>query len=75
MTRSDIADYLGLTVETVCRELAAFKRDGVIATAGPRSDRIELRDHETLQALCEGALSKNDRAALRATHAMEAIYS
>jgi CRP-like cAMP-binding protein len=75
MTRSDIADYLGLTVETVCRELSAFKRDGIIATAGLRSDRIELRDHETLQALCEGALSHNDRAALRASHATEAIYS
>jgi hypothetical protein len=50
----------------VCRELSAFKRDGIIATAGLRSDRIELRDHKTLQALCEGALSNNDRAALRA---------
>ena len=67
MTRTDIADYLGLTLETVCRELSAFKRDGIIATAGSRPDRIELRDHEIIRALCEGALSNDDRAALRAS--------
>src|SRR5947209_4785447 len=31
MPRNDIADYLGLTIETVCRILSLFKRDGVIA--------------------------------------------
>jgi len=30
MTRQDIADYLGLTIETVCRVLTAFKRKGII---------------------------------------------
>jgi len=54
MTRSDIADYLGLTIETVCRELSALKRYGIIASTSPRPDRIELRDCKALEALCEG---------------------
>jgi len=31
MTRIDLADYLGLTIETVSRSLSAMKRDGLIA--------------------------------------------
>ena len=30
MSRSDIADYLGLTIETVCRYLAQLRRDGIV---------------------------------------------
>jgi CRP-like cAMP-binding protein len=55
MTRTDIADYLGLTIETVCRELSALKRDGVIASPKFRSDRVELSDRDALEVLCEGA--------------------
>jgi len=55
MTRYDIADYLGLTLETVCRELSALKRDGVIASSGRRSTRIELGDRDALEGLCEAA--------------------
>jgi CRP/FNR family transcriptional regulator, nitrogen fixation regulation protein len=51
MSRSDIADYLGLTAETVCRMLSTFKHDGIIAV--PTSHQIELRDREALQELCE----------------------
>jgi CRP/FNR family nitrogen fixation transcriptional regulator len=51
MSRLDIADYLGLTIETVCRVLSAFKRDGVIAIPTPH--RIELCDRETLEAVSE----------------------
>ena len=35
MSRCDIADYLGLTLETVSRELAAFQRKGYLRVAGP----------------------------------------
>ena len=36
LTRSDIADYLGLTLETVSRQISALKRDGVIQLQGKR---------------------------------------
>ena len=51
MSRNDIADYLGLTIETVCRTLSAFKRDGVIGI--PTAHRIELLDREALEAAGE----------------------
>ena len=51
MSRHDIADYLGLTVETVCRVLSSFKREGVIAIPNPH--RIELRDRAALEAAVE----------------------
>jgi CRP/FNR family transcriptional regulator len=39
--RLDIADYLGLTVETVSREISKLKRDGLISLRGPH--KIILR--------------------------------
>jgi len=51
MSRNDIADYLGLTIETVCRVLSIFKRDGAIAIPNPH--RIELRDRRALEAISE----------------------
>src|SRR3954468_18043264 len=35
MARRDIADYLGLTLETVSRELSAYQRQGYLRLAGP----------------------------------------
>ena len=51
MSRNDIADYLGLTIETVCRTLSGFKRDGTIAIPNPH--RIELLDRDALEAIGE----------------------
>jgi CRP/FNR family transcriptional regulator, nitrogen fixation regulation protein len=51
MSRYDIADHLGLTVETVCRALSDFKRRGLIA--GANAHRIELRDRRALAAIVE----------------------
>ena len=45
MNRADMADYLGLTVETICRILAQMKRDGTLAI---HRTGIELRDRRTL---------------------------
>jgi hypothetical protein len=35
MTRRDISDYLGLTVETVSRTISEFKRAGYLKVMGP----------------------------------------
>ena len=40
ISRYDIADYFGLSVETVCRALTSLKKRGLIALSGPRSVRI-----------------------------------
>jgi CRP/FNR family transcriptional regulator, nitrogen fixation regulation protein len=40
ISRYDMADYLGLSVETVSRSLTHLKRQGVIKLFGPRSVRI-----------------------------------
>lgn len=53
MSRGDIADYLGLTIETVCRALSAFKRAGMIAMRDPHA--IELRDRAALTAAREAS--------------------
>jgi len=50
MTRLDIADYLGLTVETVSRCLARLKQDGVIGL--PSSRQVALIDLAALRAGC-----------------------
>jgi CRP-like cAMP-binding protein len=52
MSRNDMADYLGLTTETVCRVLSAFKRDRVIAIPDPH--RIVLLHREALELATEG---------------------
>lgn len=40
MTRQDIGDYLGLTIETVSRTFSQFERDGLIALNGTREVRL-----------------------------------
>jgi CRP/FNR family transcriptional regulator, nitrogen fixation regulation protein len=51
MSRTDIADYLGLTVETVCRTLSMFRHERMIAVPTPQ--RIELLDRAALEAIGE----------------------
>jgi CRP/FNR family transcriptional regulator len=36
LTRESMADYLGLTLETVSRQISALKKDGVIILTGTR---------------------------------------
>jgi CRP/FNR family nitrogen fixation transcriptional regulator len=47
MSRYDIADYLGLTTETISRELSKLKHAEMIAVKG-QGQRIELLDRKTL---------------------------
>lgn len=49
MTRQDMADFLGLTPETVSRALSALKRDGLVES--PCRGRLALIDIAALTAL------------------------
>lgn len=53
MSRADIADYLGLTIETVSRTFTQLKRDGIIGL--PASDHCIINDWTALKELAEGA--------------------
>lgn len=50
MSRQDIADYLGVTIETVSRTLTSL--EGAAAIELPSSRRIILRDQSALTRLC-----------------------
>lgn len=46
LTREAMADYLGLTLETVSRQISALKRDGIISLEGNR--RVSVPDFRRL---------------------------
>jgi CRP/FNR family transcriptional regulator len=52
MSRLDMADYLGLTIETVSRTLTAMKKDGLIAL--PTSALVDLTNRDALRRLADG---------------------
>jgi CRP/FNR family nitrogen fixation transcriptional regulator len=51
MSRQDIADYLGLTIETVSRTFTQLQGSGLIEI--PACRRIRLRDRAALAELCD----------------------
>jgi CRP/FNR family nitrogen fixation transcriptional regulator len=52
LSRQDIADYLGLTIETTCRALSELKRQRIIEA--PSRRRIVIRDLAGLHKIAEG---------------------
>jgi CRP/FNR family transcriptional regulator len=52
MTRNDIADHLGLTIETVSRTFSKLKAEGLIAL--PTPTRLEIRDRQRLADVAAG---------------------
>jgi CRP-like cAMP-binding protein len=67
MSRYDVADYLALSVETVCRALATLKHQGSIMLAGPRRVRIlnrraleEGRGEDTPGTLCAPSSNREE---------------
>lgn len=52
MTRGDIADYLGMTVETVVRTLKKLRAERLIEVSN--TSEIMIRDHLSLRRLAEG---------------------
>ncbi|HVZ27474.1 MAG TPA: helix-turn-helix domain-containing protein [Rhizomicrobium sp.] len=49
MSRQDMADYMGLTIETVSRTLSQMERDGLIAI--PNARQIQFQDRQALEDL------------------------
>jgi CRP-like cAMP-binding protein len=49
MGRQDIADHLGMTIETVCRTISMLKNEGTVAV--PSSHEIVLNDMAALRVL------------------------
>ncbi len=61
LTRTEMADYLGLTLETVCRQLSRLRKKEVIAL--PSGRRVVVRDlklvrREAQFERCPGTLVK-----------------
>ena len=52
MSRVDIADFLGLTIETVSRTFTRLKQEGLIAL--PSNSRVDLLDHDGLKEVAGG---------------------
>lgn len=50
LSRTDIADFLGLTIETVSRQLTKLRKEGVIEIVNNR--HVEVPDLERLQLRC-----------------------
>ena len=53
MSRQDIADYLGLTVETVSRALAVFRRRNILGVEVNRPREVAVLDAKALADLAE----------------------
>ncbi|MEE8294166.1 MAG: Crp/Fnr family transcriptional regulator [Sphingomonadales bacterium] len=53
MPREDIADYLGLTIETVSRTFSAFAKEGLIGIE--KRNIIQLKNEPELQILAEAS--------------------
>jgi len=53
MSRNDIADYLGMTIETVCRALAALRDENIVTV--PNSHQFILNDVGALRAIAVDA--------------------
>jgi len=51
MTRLDIADYLGLTIETVSREFSKLKTSNIIKIIS--SKQVYLNDIKKLEDFCK----------------------
>lgn len=52
MSRNDVADFLGLTIETVCRSIKKLKETGLISTSSP--DQIRVENMHDLAMLADG---------------------
>ena len=54
MTRRDVGDYLGLSLETVSRSLSIFEDQGILSFTGNNRREIVLHNREKLAQLADG---------------------
>ena len=54
MSRRDIADYLGLTLETVSRALSTLRDRGILSLEGKMQRKIALHDRPKLAGIALG---------------------
>ena len=52
MNRQEIADHLGLTIETICRVLAAMRNGGILEI--PNAHQLVVKRPDILRAIAEG---------------------
>ena len=57
MTRAEVGNYLGLTLETVSRALSRLAREGLIGFADNARREIVIPDTEALGEFVQGALA------------------
>jgi len=57
MSRADIADYLGLTIETKSREITALRKSGVIDIR--TASDVRVRNPAALKLISDGAARLN----------------
>src|SRR5262249_29656210 len=74
MSRQDIADYLGLTIETVSRTLWALENCGAIEIS--RRRRIQFRSRSTLVGLqqCRPICCRSDTTAIERNCELACCY-
>jgi len=51
MSREDISDYLGLTIETISRTFSAFAKEGLVEIR--QRKKVNILDAEELAAIAE----------------------
>ncbi len=59
MSRADIADYLGLTAETISRALSVLREEGMVEL--PRAGEVVLRDRARLARVAAGGANLSVR--------------
>lgn len=52
MSRQEIADYLGLTIETICRVLTGLRNEGIVEI--PNAHQLVVKRPDILRAIAEG---------------------
>ncbi len=59
MSRQDIGNYLGLTIETVSRLFTKFQKNGLVKVD---KKTVVIEDMPTLRAICDGFSDKNSNS-------------